>query len=130
MSNLEGMNYTPLELPFYEELDWNMEDIISVLEFVRQNLTAIVPNLPDNLILKLTKFNWKGGEDYPIIAILWEDGRELNNEETAVLDRLTMHFEPLESYINEVGLKVILDKSKSLQTPEWESLKSGHVYPE
>lgn len=130
MSNLQGKGYTPLELPFYEQLDWDMEKIIPVIEYVRQNLQNIVPNLPKDLILKLVKFNWKGGDDYPVIAILFDDNREFNELEKEVLDRLTMYFEPLESYINQIGLDKILLEAKNLRTPEWEYLKSGHYYPE
>jgi hypothetical protein len=124
------MLYEPLEVPIPVELEKDIKKEIQVIEYVRQNLYTIVPNLPQNLIFKIIKFNWKGGDHYPVIAILFKEDRTFNEQEKKVLDNLVLNCEPLQSYMSEVGINLILDKAKNLHVPEWEFLKSGHHFPE
>jgi hypothetical protein len=130
MNDLENMLYEPLEVPIPVELEKDIKKEIQVIEYVRQNLYTIVPNLPQNLIFKIIKFNWKGGDHYPVIAILFKEDRTFNEQEKKVLDNLVLNCEPLQSYMSEVGINLILDKAKNLHVPEWEFLKSGHHFPE
>jgi hypothetical protein len=130
MNDLENMLYEPLEVPIPVELEKDIKKEIQVIEYVRQNLYTIVPNLPQNLIFKIIKFNWKGGDHYPVIAILFKEDRTFNEQEKKVLDNLVLNCEPLQSYMSEVGINLILDKAKNLHVPEGEFLKSGHHFPE
>jgi hypothetical protein len=125
MNNLTGKYYYPPEVSIVTDLNWDMEKIIAVYEYLRQNFYKIVNNIPDNLELRLTSFSWKGGKKYPIIAIFTDD-----MEDSSELQSFTCDPVAIEEYINNIGLDELVKRSQDLSVPKWENLKSGGVYPE
>jgi len=114
-----------IEPPIYEELNWNMELIMKALEYLRQNLSKYLTEIPNSALYFLKEFEDKLGNPYPLIAVGCEDPKES--------DKIP-NFHVLFDRVNEIVVKEItIEKLKreimDINSITWEELQKEKYYP-
>ena len=114
-----------IEPPIYEELDWNMELIMKALEYLRQNLSKYLTEIPESAKYYIYEFADKLGNPYPLLAVGCEDPNEF--------DKIP-DFHDLFERVNEIVVKEIThEKLKmemiNIKTITWEELQKDKYYP-
>lgn len=114
-----------IEPPIYDELNWNMELIMKALEYLRQNLSKYLTEIPKSAKYFLHEFEGKFGNPYPLIAVGCRDSKEF--------DKIPS-FNKLFERVNEIVTKEItIEKLKreiiDVNSITWEELKKEKYFP-
>jgi len=117
-SQKQNQGYTIIEPPIYEQLNWDMDSIVSCLEVIRIKLPELFNEFPDSIKYELFSLKNPHGKPYPVIGLLAKKQDDLNK----ITDFLDLN-ELVEIWINKIGIDVIKKKSKKLNVISWETLK-------
>ena len=111
--------YGIIEPPIYEELNWDMELIMSCLEFIRTKLPELFSEFPQGVKYELIPLENPFGEAYPVIGLYSDNPKDLEKlPEFLDLD------EQVGIWLNEIGIEGIKKESKKIKTMNWETLKN------
>ncbi|WP_040254255.1 hypothetical protein [Psychroserpens mesophilus] len=116
MKNPRG--YGIIEPAIYEELNWNMDFIVSCLEIIRTKLPELFSEFPKSVKYELISLENPFGEPYPVIGLYSDNPKDLKEiPEFLDLDERT------EIWLNNIGIETIKNEAKKIKTISWETLK-------
>lgn len=123
MYTVNGAGFYIIEPSFYTQLNWNMNDIMKCLEFMRLNINneLFKHKTSKYFLLRLTNFV---EQHYPVIGVQTNDLQE-SNELASFIDV----YDRVENYINSYGVEKMKIKSQNLDIISWEELKVLGVFP-
>ncbi|WP_394751100.1 hypothetical protein [Spongiimicrobium salis] len=111
--------YGIIEPPIYDELNWNMDSIVSCLEIIRTKLPELFTEFPESIKYELIALGNPFGEPYPVIGFYSDNPKDLR-EIPEFLDL----YEEIEVWLNKIGMNTIKKESEKIKTINWEMLKN------
>ncbi len=117
--------YLPVELPFYEKLNWDMNLIISCLDVFRTKLPIWFKYFPTSTEFDLISFENPFGSAYPAIGI-----RCSREEDFDLLPSFIDLYDELETKMSDDMIEKVIDEAKGIDSITWEKLKNIKVYTE
>jgi len=111
-----------IEPHFYDELNGDMEKIISYLEFIRLNINDLFKHKHSKYYIIL--YGDFRGNSAPAIGVINNDAIESKDFED--FDDL---YNRVEEWVNLIGLDTIEEKSKELNVPKWKEILEIKQYP-
>ncbi|MBA9077932.1 hypothetical protein [Rufibacter quisquiliarum] len=121
----KSRGYLPVELPFYDKLNWDMNLIISCLDVFRVQLPIWFENFPKSAEYDLLSFEKPHGPPYPVIGIYCEDDKDFKS-----LPSFIEIFDNLELKMTKEMIEEVINESKIIKSITWEELKKIGVYTE
>ena len=119
----DNRRYLPVELPFYEQLNWDMNVIISCLDVFRVKLPLWFKEFPKTAEYDLICLENSHGSSYPAIGI-----HCTRNEDFNLLPSFINLYDDLERKMTDEMIKEIVNESKMIESISWEELKKIKVY--
>ena len=111
--------YGIIEPPIYEELNWNMDFIVSCLEIIRIKLHELFSEFPNSIKYELIPLENPFGEAYPVIGLYSDNPKDLEKiPEFLDLD------EQVEIWLDKIGIETIKKDAEKIKTVNWETLKN------
>ncbi|WP_124981261.1 hypothetical protein [Nonlabens xiamenensis] len=111
--------YGIIEPAIYEELNWNMDYIVSCLEIIRIKLPELFTEFPKSIKYELIPLGNPFGEPYPVIGLYSDNPKDLEKiPEFLDLD------ERIEIWLSEIGIESIKKEAEKIKTISWEALKN------
>jgi len=111
--------YGIIEPSIYEELNWNMDCIVSCLEIIRTKLPELFSEFPKSVKYELIPLGNPFGEPYPVIGLYSDNPKDLEQiPKTLNLD------ERIEIWLNEIGIETIKKEAGKSKITSWETLKN------
>ena len=111
-----------IEPAIYEELNWNMDLIVSCLEVIRTQLPKLFTELPKSVKYEIIPFGNPFGESYPVIGLYSDNPKDLEKiPEFLDLD------EQVDIWLKIIGIETIKQESKKIKVMSWETLKSKNI---
>src|SRR5690606_25090668 len=109
--------YGIIEPAIYEELNWNMDSIVSCLEIIRIKLPELFSEFPKSIKYELIPLGNPFGEPYPVIGLYSDNPKDLKKiPEFLDLD------EQVQIWLNKIGIETIKNDAKKIKTVDWETL--------
>jgi len=119
MEEKKPRGYGIIEPPIYEDLNWNMDSIVSCLEIIRIKLPELFPQFPKSIKYEIIPLGNPFGESYPVIGFYSDNPKDLEKvPEFLDLD------EEVEMWLNKIGIETIKKESENIKTVSWELLKN------
>ena len=113
-----------IEPPIYQELNWNMELIMKALEYLRQNLSKYLTEIPKSAEYFLHEFSDKNGNPYPLIAVGCSDSEEFDQ----IPDFHKLFDRVYEIVNNEITIEKIKRELISVNSITWEELQKQKYF--
>ena len=111
--------YGIIEPAIYEELNWNMDFIVSCLEVIRTQLPELFSEFPKSVKYELIPLGNPFGEPYPVIGLYSDNPKDLEKiPEFLDLD------EQVDIWLNKVGIETLKKDAEKINTVNWETLKN------
>ncbi|BDD06788.1 hypothetical protein [Aureibacter tunicatorum] len=117
--------YEIIELPIYNELNWDMDLIIKCLEYLRLRISDKFSELPDTVeydLLAMTSFT---GGQYPVIGMYSENESDFDS-----VPSFSLMYELIEQWIDEIGIESLKKEALQIETIDWEDLKWYGSFPD
>lgn len=115
--------YQIIEPPIYEELNWNMDTIVSCLEVIRSKLPELFSGFPKSVKYELISYSNPFGNPYPVIRIYSDNSEDFKK----IPDFLDLYDE-MEVWLHKIGIDNIKRESEKIVTINWETLKRIRDY--
>lgn len=116
--------YTPIEPYIYDQLNWDYDLIVSCLEYIRNEIPAILNVDKNNIEVFLVSFSNFLGQKYSVIGIRTKE----NLIEIIDLDPFEIE-EKIENWIANLGIENLKQKAKDITYIDWKTLESLKEYP-
>lgn len=111
--------YGIIEPPIYEELNWDMDSIVSCLEIIRTKLPELFSEFSKSVTYELILLVTPFGESYPVIGFYSDTPKDLEN-----IPKFLDLDEEVEIWVNNIGIETIKKESQNIKTVNWETLKN------
>ncbi|WP_428740191.1 hypothetical protein [Tenacibaculum sp.] len=115
--------YEIIEPAIYEELNWNMDSIVSYLEIIRTKLPELFTELPKSIKYEIIPLRNPFGEPYPVIGLYSDNLEDLKK----IPDFLDLD-EEVEIWLNKIGIETIRKESEKIKVMSLETLKNINTY--
>ncbi|TDQ25725.1 hypothetical protein [Tenacibaculum caenipelagi] len=115
--------YKIIEPAIYEELNWNMDSIVSCLEIIRTKLPELFTEFPKSIKYEIIPLGNPFGEPYPVIGLYSDNLEDLKK----IPDFLDLD-EEVEIWLNKIGIETIRKESEKIKVMSWETLKNINTY--
>lgn len=120
------MGFQVIEPPIYEELSWNMENIMKALEYIRQRLPEYLIDFPSSAKYYLIHYGDFLGNSYPAIGIRCDE-----KSDSEKIPSFVELYDRIQVWINkELTLERIILESKKIKILSWNELKEQNYFPE
>lgn len=117
--------YQIVEPPIYEELNWDMDLIVSCLEVIRLKLPQKFQDFPKGLEYDLLSLENAHGSVYPVIGI-----HASNQEDYKQIPDFHNLYDMVELWISEMGVESIIKEARDVIALSWNDLEKRGIYPE
>ena len=114
--------YGIIEPPIYEKLDWNMESIISCLEFIRIQLPKVFVDFPKSIQYEIIPLGNPFGEPYPVIGFYSDIPEDLKH----MPDFIDL-YDDIEKWLEQVGIETIKKEAENINIESWETIKNRNL---
>lgn len=111
--------YAIIEPAIYEELNWNMDSIVSCLEIIRTKLPELFVGFPKSIKYEIIPLGNPFGEPYPVIGLYSDNSEDLKK----IPDFLDLD-EEVEIWLNKIGIETIRKEAEKIKVMSWETLKN------
>ena len=111
--------YGIIEPAIYEELNWNMDSIVSCLEIIRTKLPELFTEFPKSIKYEIIPLGNPFGEPYPVIGLYSDNPEDLKK----IPDFFDLD-EEIEIWLNKIGIETIRKESEKIKVMSWETLKN------
>lgn len=118
----KSRGYAIIEPEIYEELNWNMDMIMSCLEVIRRRMPELFSELPKSVQYELIPYGNPFGEPYPVIGI-YSDIAADQKKIPGFIDL----YERVENWLNKIEIATIKEEAQSIKVIDLEVLKNRKI---